>query len=214
MAKTYQFQKLTVSMRDLGSTGFTHDPEITKGFLAHTYVFDSAKASEDAKESGLTIDQSLTFELAKGFQCNPLDSPSLAMLAIKHSQIHVCICGKKSKVEARWLASLPGFDDYGKDIIRPGAIPFVFWNGQYCFRVHDIERFPRGSQYAIQDFGSLIGTLTSGCKKDEFDWVRNDANRYVEYSAISHNNEIVLRKRGESLTITQAFLQLLDKKAE
>jgi hypothetical protein len=199
-------------MRKLCTTGFAHDPEITKGFLAHTYVFNSAKASEDAKDSGLTIDQSFTFELAKGFQRNPIDSPSLAMLAIKHSQIHVFICGKRSKVQAGWLASAPGFDEYGLDIIRAGAIPFIFWNGQYCFRVHDLEAFPGGSEHAFQDFGSLVGTFTSECTKEDFERIKSDPNRYLDYSAVPHEHEIVLRKRGARLTITQAFLELLDNK--
>lgn len=199
-------------MRELCSTGFAHDPEITEGFLAHTYVFNAEKANKDAKASGLTIDQSFTFELAKGFQRNPIDSPSLAMLAIKHSQIHVCICGKKSKVNAPWLASSPGFDEYGRDIIRPGAIPFVYWNGQYCFRVHAPEAFPHESEYAVQDFGSLVGTFTSGCTKEEFERIRSDPSRYLDYSAVPHEHEIVLRKRDDHLTITQAFLELVDNK--
>jgi hypothetical protein len=214
MTPSYQFQKLKVSMRDLCTTGFAWDPDLVRGFHTHNYVFDAAKVVDDASKSGLSIDQSLTFELAKGLQRNPIESPLLAWLSIKPSQIHIGICGKKSRVQAPWLANSPGFDEYGRDIIRTGAIPFVYWSGLYCFRVHDVLEFPEDCEYACQDFGSLVGTLTSECSKDDFDRIRDDPNRNVEYSAIPHEHEIVLQKRGDRLTITQAFLELLDNMPE
>jgi hypothetical protein len=199
-------------MRQLCTTGFTHDPKITNGYLAHTYVFDSGKVRDDAKDAGLTIDQSLTFELAKSFQSNPLNSPLLALLAIRHSQINICICGRNSNVQVPCLTSLPGFYEYGQDIVSTGAIPFMFWNGQHCFRVYDFETFPGDSEHAFQDFGSLVGTFTSQCTKEDFDLIRNDPIYYNDYSAIPKNNEVKLTKRGDSLIITQAFIDLIDKK--
>ena len=179
-----------------------------QGFKAQSYVFAWDAVTKEANDAHLTIDQSLSFDLANGFRSNPIESAALAMIKVKHSQLFLSICGHKSNLQAPWLASMPGFDECGQDLIQDGAIPFFYWNGQYCFRVHSRNDFPEDCEYAIQDFGSLIGTFTNEVNEEEFLRVQGDPIRYVDYSAIPHQSEIVLKKRGHPLSVIQAFIEL------
>ena len=212
----YVFRTVETSLREVSGRGsqLSKMPPTVVGF---SVWLNWHQAINSASSQGLSLDQSLSFDIASGIQT---DSPKYKVLFwISTAQapfpriVLWASCAGKA-YEPEWMMQLRGLDDWGRGLMPANAIPFLYWNGTHAFRVYGKSLLPEDNSCWVQDFGNIDGPLIYADEPNSYDRLLNNPAGRPDRSAISTIQLLKIKKGNDWVAIEQAFINLINTAAE
>ena len=158
----------------------------------------------------MTLDQSLTFDLTQALQSKSLSSPVLVWFGCAQEAFFLWVCGNKATTLIETMIASPGYEESGQDYIAPNAVPFLYWDGQYAYRVYRVDQSIRDEKNWVQDFGNRFTALITPENQDTYERIKANPIEHNNYSAIPAGTELVLRKSQNRVALTQALIKITD----
>jgi hypothetical protein len=208
----YKFPTLIADLGDLCTSG--HSSDFGPSLIGKTYCFHWDAVCDEAKRHRMTLDRSLAFDLAKGFQQHRHTSPVLIWYGVINGMLFLWVTGNHTSAYTPWMSASAGYFETAQDYLRPNAVPFFYWDGQYGHRIYQIDPSIKNKPYWVQDLGSLIATQIVADTKETFARIQADPVQHCDYSAISPEIEVILRKGDSRVAITQALIELANHPLE
>ena len=197
---------IRVPLTAICDTGY-HPADFSKTLVGQAYFYDWNKVTAAAQSADMNFDHLMTAFLATGFARKPVKREVLIWFAAISGKFWLWACSKDCKANTEWMADLPGFEESGRDHVRPNALPIGYWDKQNFHRVYVLEKYQHGDAYHVCDFGNLMGLSISGEPKETWERIRNAPAQHVDYSAVPQEAEEVIDFGGKKVAVTHAILE-------
>lgn len=209
---SYHFPTLKADLSALCSSGYSTD--FGPSLVGKTYCFHWQEACDHASEFGMSLGDSLSFDLARGFTQHQHASPVLVWYSPAQKMLFLHVTGNHTSAYTDWMSKSAGYFESAQDYLRPSAVPFFYWDGQYPYRVYQVANEYRDQPYWIQDLGNMVATLVIADTRENFERIVNDQAKNVDYAPIKTSAEIVLRKGDARVMVNQAMIELINNPLE
>lgn len=180
------------------------------GIQGENYEYDFDKLIATVRQSGETIDEFLTEQIATNIYKSRLKEPLTILYTPFRDKLFLTVCGKHNP-DCKWLAKLPGFKKSSSDLAPETAVPFMHWSGEKLFRVYpalgpDLDD-DAPEKYYITDLGKwnppYIRRVDASTHKRIAQLERDPM-----YHAVPTSGQQTINVNGGTAVIYHAFVRL------
>ncbi len=179
------------------------------GILGQNYVYNLDKLITTVRQSGETLDEFLTEQIARRLYKSRLKEPLTILYTPFREKLFLTVSGKHNPA-CSWLSKLPGFEEAGKDWAPENAVPFIYWSGDKLYRVHpalgrDLDN-DDPDKYYITDFGKWNPPYIQRTDADTHKRIA-ELERDPMYYSVPTSGQQTIRVNGGNAVVYYAFLR-------
>lgn len=197
-----------IKVRDCCDFGYNLAKQ-SEWMIGQAYCYDWNVTKAAAIAAGLNMDNFLTVQISYHLGMKNPKGRFLVWYVPFGEMFFLTVTRKGSRVIPTWMADIAGYREQGQDYLKENSQPFLYYDGLNATRLYFVYENVVNDAYYVSDLGNMFGLNVAISKKGNYEDIRDNADRYYDYSSVPFASDQVAEWRGKKFVINHAFCRLV-----